>query len=691
MNQIIKKKFSFFHLQRHLLFTVPLLLILSTTLEKPAISEDNVDCRNFLETGVSSYYQGDYQGSIQAFQRILHIDPENDQARLNLAQLMKENGNYQEAIVYLTDLTAKHPTENAYRLSLMEAAYLGGRPDLVLQYARLAEPDPEALFWLGLSCMDSNNYDDAQFFLKKSLNLQDFNPMAYYFLGQVSLKIFQYEQAEANFKKAISQDHNLTICFAPLIESYLAQEKYQSAYDLLLKAESALPWNRTIAAELKNFNSIRPEFEGKQRVASAKRRKILTPPTVAAIIENRESIPEVRIGLMEKIKSLYLKTGAKFRLAERSSSKAITGEANTILLVRQNGTQVEVCNEEGLTLIRSSKPLLLSYEDSEATSILFDAQHGKGYFWAGRQDRIYRGSLEFLRFNQGLTVVNRVNVEEYLYAVVPSEVPSRWPKAVLEAQAVAARTYTFANLGRFSARGFDLLPTVASQVYNGVLSETRSVTEAVDSTRGLILTYNSKPIGAFYYDNCGGYTESSENVWGFPNPYLQAVPDKLLPERNGFLAPADLYTWLKSRPEAYSNHPKYSNRSAYRWSHWVSREEIESRLKLSATVGNILSLTVMERTISGRAYKVLIKGTNGEKILKGDAIRSLGGLRSNLFIVQPKLGKNGLPEYFVFTGGGWGHGVGMAQSGAAGMAVAGYSHAEILAHYYQGARLSKKY
>jgi SpoIID/LytB domain protein len=205
------------------------------------------------------------------------------------------------------------------------------------------------------------------------------------------------------------------------------------------------------------------------------------------------------------------------------------------------------------------------------------------------------------------------------------------------------------------------------------------------------LTYNSKPIGAFYYDNCGGYTESSENVWGFPNPYLQAVPDKLLPERNGFLAPADLYTWLKSRPEAYSNHPKYSNRSAYRWSHWVSREEIESRLKLSATVGNILSLTVMERTISGRAYKVLIKGTNGEKILKGDAIRSLGGLRSNLFIVQPKLGKNGLPEYFVFTGGGWGHGVGMAQSGAAGMAVAGYSHAEILAHYYQGARLSKKY
>jgi SpoIID/LytB domain protein len=157
------------------------------------------------------------------------------------------------------------------------------------------------------------------------------------------------------------------------------------------------------------------------------------------------------------------------------------------------------------------------------------------------------------------------------------------------------------------------------------------------------------------------------------------------------MAPAELYTWLKSRPEAYSNHPKYSNRSAYRWSHWITREEIEARLKLSDTVGRILSLTVVERSISGRAAKVLIEGDKGEKILKGDAIRSLGGLRSNLFVVQPKLGVAGLPESFVFTGGGWGHGVGMAQSGAAGMAAAGYSFDQILAHYYQGAELTMKY
>lgn len=675
-------------------FITILLLFILVTLQYPAISEKNVSdsqWQSLFDIGISMYYQGDYQGSLRVFREILRSDPENERVQINLAQILKEIGNYQEAIAYLSNLTAKFPDNNSYRLALMEAAHLGGEPDLVLKNARIRETDPEALYWLGLTSMESSNFDAALNFLKKSLAERNFNPMAYYFLGQLFLNKGQYEQAEENFKEAIAQDHNLTICFYPLIQSYLGQEKYQSAYNLLLKAESALPWNQTVAAELKNLVVAKPELEKKQRTAAIERRKILTPPKVTPITENRDFIPEIRIGLMEKIQQLYLKTGGKFRIAESNGPKVITGKANTVLWIRQSGLQTEVCDEEGTVIIRSSKPLLLSYQDPEATTIIFDAQHGQGYFWAGRQDRTYRGSLELLRFEQGLTVVNKVNVEEYLYAVVPSEVPSRWPRAVLEAQAVAARTYTFANLGRFKSRGFDLLPTVASQVYNGVQSETESVTEAVDSTRGIIMTYESKPIGAFYYDNCGGYTESSRNVWGFTASYLQAVPDKLLPERNGFLAPADLYTWLKSRPEAYSNHPKYSARSAYRWSVWIPREEIENRLKLSESVGRILSLTVVERTISGRAARVLIKGTNGEKLLNGDSIRSLGGLRSNLFIVQPKLGMDGLPEYFFFTGGGWGHGVGMAQSGAAGMAVAGYSYGEILAHYYKDAELTRKY
>ena len=303
--------------------------------------------------------------------------------------------------------------------------------------------------------------------LRQSIDQQNFIPIAYYFLCQVSFKTGRYHQAETYFKKAITQDHNLTICFYPLVQTYLVKEKYQSAYDLLLKAEGALPWNQTVAATLKEFNASRPEFEAKRRAASAERRKISTPPTVGAIAAARDAIPEVRIGLMEKIQQAHLKTGGEFRIAERNGTKAVTGKANTVLLVRQKGAATEVCAENGQILIRSSKPLLLSYREPEATTIIFDAQHGQGYFFAGRQDRTYRGNLELLGFGQGLTIVNRVNVEEYLYSVVPSEVPSSWPKAVLEAQAVAARTYTFANLGRFEKARFDLLPTVASKFIMG--------------------------------------------------------------------------------------------------------------------------------------------------------------------------------------------------------------------------------
>lgn len=673
--------------------TVLLCLIIGTALQFPAVSEDvsvATEKRHLYELGVSSYYQGDYLGSIQAFQEILQTDPGDDAARLNLIQLLKETGDYENAASHLTYLSEKYPGEAQYRLALMETALLGGTPLKVLQYANESESDPEALFWLGLAFLELNKYEQAADFLEKSLTIQNFNPMTHFFLGRAQMELGRYQQAEASFKKALAQDHNLTICFYPLVQSYLAQQKYRAAYDLLVRAKSALPWNQTVATALNDLNQTRPEFEAEQRAAAAERRQISTPPRVKAITTARNLIPEVRIGLMEEIQRLYLKTGAEFRIAERNGTKVITGRPHTVLMIRQSGSLIEVCKDDQV-LIGSSKPLLLSYHEPEATTILFDAQYGQGYFWAGRRDRVYRGSLEFIKFNQGLTVVNRVNVEEYLYSVVPSEIPARWPQAVLEAQAIAARTYTFANLGRFNNRGFDLLATVASQVYNGVESEAKSVTEAVDATRGMILTHDSKPISAFYYDNCGGHTESSLNAWGFSAPYLQAVPDKLLPARNCFLAPAELQAWLKSRPKAYSNHPNYSNRSAYRWSHWVTREEIENRLKLPAEFRPILSLTVVERSVSGRANKILIKGTGGEKTLKGDAIRSLGGLRSNLFVVQPKLGADGLPESFVFTGGGWGHGVGMAQSGAAGMAAAGYTAAEILAHYYQGAELTKKY
>jgi SpoIID/LytB domain protein len=214
----------------------------------------------------------------------------------------------------------------------------------------------------------------------------------------------------------------------------------------------------------------------------------------------------------------------------------------------------------------------------------------------------------------------------------------------------------------------------------------------VNATRGQILTYNEKPISAFYSANSGGYSAVPPITWNFNPPYLQTVPDKLGVAHEGLLAPAALAAWVDQRLPSYAANPKYSARSAYRWQVIVPRSEIERRINRRSPIGEITGLLTLARADCGRVNQVLIQGTKGEFVVSGDSIRStLGGLRSNLFVVNPKLGKDGLPEFFIFTGAGFGHGVGMDQSGAAGMAADGYSAPAILEHYYPGTTLTSLY
>lgn len=135
----------------------------------------------------------------------------------------------------------------------------------------------------------------------------------------------------------------------------------------------------------------------------------------------------------------------------------------------------------------------------------------------------YRGRIEVLVNSRGtLTVVNAVPLEEYLRGVVPNELSLPALEAQ-KAQAIAARTYAVANINQFGSQGFDLLPTVRSQVYRGYSSETGIGTQAVNETRGVVATYRGKPINALYTSTCGGRTENSENIFEFNEPYLRGV------------------------------------------------------------------------------------------------------------------------------------------------------------------------
>ena len=216
-------------------------------------------------------------------------------------------------------------------------------------------------------------------------------------------------------------------------------------------------------------------------------------------------------------------------------------------------------------------------------------------------DRWYRGELEITLIEGQIVAINQLPLEEYLYGVVPAEMPPNWPLESLKAQAVAARTYAVANRGRFGSRGYDLKPTVASQVYKGAAAETALSNAAVNATRSQVVTYNGKVIRAYFHASAGGYTESADAVWGESLPYLRPVPD--------FDQRSPRYTWHRS----------------------YSEDEIQSALaKLGHDVGDVLRIEPLQRAYSGRVTRVRITGTRGNRELAGEEFRHAIGLFSTL-------------------------------------------------------------
>lgn len=675
--------------RRVLMGLILLLAVLLTTPEQYSkIYGETVNNDSVAEI-TELYYRGRFTESLNKLERIVAQDPDNDLARLNLARLLKESGKHREALTHLKNLVKKNPSNLRYRSVLVETAYLAGRPEIAIEYYYPDETDSQILYWSGLALADLGKVDQARGALTESIKQQPYNPMAYYALGLLEQKLNNTKDAFTRFQQALSQEPKLSMSYFPLAQKYIGSKQHQTSYNLLVKAGSTEPWkfpvNHDFQVTLEENEEDLPEPVGEEVKVSE---KLL--PLVDPFPENRESIPEIRIGLASKIGRARIRTGSNYILSTKAGN-LLTGEAGEFLRFVKTSKGIEVYDEKGKYLCKSWQPLSLSYEEPGATSLIYDVKFSNGSYWSKGKTRIYRGVIEILPKSVGFTIVNRVNLEEYLYSVVPSEIPAHWPKAALEAQAIAARTYALANLGRYRIQGFDLLATPASQVYNGVTQEAAAVIEAVNATRGLVLTYDGKPISAFYCDNSGGYTESSGFVWGDDRPYLQALPEKPLAVRDQPLTPDELAAWLTDQPDSVTFREGYYVRSAYRWTFWITREKIEARLRSKARIGRIKAIIPMERGMSGRVKRVMIKGTAGSYILNQNIPYRLGGLRSNLFVVQPKLGRDGLPESFIFNGGGWGHGVGMSQSGAAGMALDGASAWEILSYYYPGTELTKNY
>jgi len=276
----------------------------------------------------------------------------------------------------------------------------------------------------------------------------------------------------------------------------------------------------------------------------------------------------------------------------------------------------------------------------------------------------YRGDFEIIFNPKNINtfhIINNVLLEEYLRGVVPSESPSSWPEESLKAQSLAARTYAIANWNKRKDDGFDLADTVADQVYNGISSESPLTDKAIKETSGQVITFNGKLINALFFSCSGGYTDSALEVWNVDLPYIKPVPDF------DYKAPK------------------------FRWEKIYSNSDIKNALiKLDVNIGNILEIQPIEFTSQNRVKKIKFIGTNGEQIVDSNKFRMALGLNSTFWKVEPSQTKKfnifakNYPKSFKFSGGGWGHALGMSQWGARQMAEDGKSYQDIIKHYYSG-------
>lgn len=417
-----------------------------------------------------------------------------------------------------------------------------------------------------------------------------------------------------------------------------------------------------------------------------------------------------------------------FPLLENDTWKIYINGFNSVLdaqeYIKKNNTLGEVANLQNVIGVYSKDKLLMGYCGSSPFQFKNNTSR------LSINESLYRNVIQINISGNNLSAINLIDIDEYLYGVVPSEMPSSWHTEALKAQAVAARNYAYSNLGLHSSEGFDVCDTVHCQVYNGITSEKDSTNKAIDDTKGIFAYYKGERINAVYSSSNGGYSENSENVWDNRVEYLRAIKDTN--EEGGKV--------------------------------WERSFTFDELTNLASNIGNVNEVILENSNVTGRVISLTLVGDNGKKVLTKEEIRTFfakspsGSLESRNFVIknansqttnnfqninqlyvadkgrlyqldfqnsysisssqiskknnsQTLIDKNqnvvsinnltntsnqnnissettsikrSSSSSVTFSGRGWGHGVGMSQYGANSLANKGYKYDEILKYYYTG-------
>jgi SpoIID/LytB domain protein len=436
------------------------------------------------------------------------------------------------------------------------------------------------------------------------------------------------------------------------------------------------------------------------------------------------SEPKIKVALLQNYNEAHIALNGIFFLPD---GRAIDGQ----FTVRADQWLIGLIDSSGKEILRQ-KEILLSAEEG-ASFTIFDIKIGIDFHWQRSQEQSFRGNL-FLSAgsDSSFNLINEISLEDYLESVISSEMSAEAPLEFLKAQAITARSWLVAMLAKKKTarsnsaskneneivvwqdvndhEGFDVCADDHCQRYQGI---TRIISEnvhtAVKDTHGFFLVYAGEICDARYYKSCGGQTEIFSTAWEDKSPkYLKSVTDDV--QRHAPIqSEAQAEGWFTYRPQAFCNTtdkkllskilPAFDQETLdfYRWQVIYKRQELEEiiRKKAGINLGTLQNLIPLERGTSGRIFKLKIEGSKRSVIVgKELEIRrwlSESHLLSSAFVVSKTNAADGSVESFTLTGGGWGHGVGLCQIGAAVMATKGFKAEEILAHYFTGAILKKLY
>ncbi len=446
--------------------------------------------------------------------------------------------------------------------------------------------------------------------------------------------------------------------------------------------------------------------------------------------EDRE-IPELNVGICSG-KEISFALNTPFR----DSSGFVFEKGNFV--AGTSGTKISLKGEK--KFFHSESDLILFPDDPENSSFtIHSVTIGVDFHWQRSEDQVFRGKIKFIIEGGMVTVVNIIQIEDYLTSVISSEMKATSSVELLKAHAVVSRSWLLAQTAksrklkdagrkyktefisedeivrwydREEHKNFDVCADDHCQRYQGITrASTPEVVKAIEQTSGEVLMSEGSVCDTRYYKCCGGITELFENVWEpVSHSYLRKVVDNPNPPE-GFSLDLEkeesAESWICGDPEAFcntsdrkvlsqvlNNYDQETN-DFFRWKVKYTAKELTGLVKVRTGIdfGTVTDLIPLERGTSGRINRLKIAGTLRTLIIgKELEIRkslSPSHLHSSCFVVE-KLTENG-ETCFILHGAGWGHGVGLCQIGAAVMGSKGYTYHEILTHYFKDSHIEKIY